>query len=245
MKTPFLNVHPSKHLMTWMMSLCLGVYAIAGSAQSVSSALPDAATLQRQAQQQLKNSSSAIERAEQQSRGAIPTVPGFEKPAETTTAPLPDPSAVAKAINRASQEQDGPALFVLVSFSMPTASLDQLAHQAVQTGASLVLRGVVENSLQKTALRSAEMIKRNPGLQLQVDPTLYQRFSVSTVPTFILVRSVDDLKACSKACDGTRNVLTASGDVSLDYALEKFAQSSPSELTNAAELFLKRIRSKP
>ena len=75
-----------------------------------------------------------------------------------------------------------------------------------------------------------------------VDPQAFDRFAISRVPSFVLVRDATRPVSCaSGSCASADSFLRSSGDVSLDYALEHMQRSVPG-FGPAAELFLKRIR---
>ncbi len=55
-------------------------------------------------------------------------------------------------------------------------------------GSPLVLRGLVENSMKRTAARLGDLLGMDRGERtpsLAIDPTLFQRFGVDKVPTFV------------------------------------------------------------
>ena len=61
------------------------------------------------------------------------------------------------------------SLLIFVSFSMPRASLDRLVDQAAKASATLILRGLVDDSMQRTVMRAQALIgARQVGFQ--IDP---------------------------------------------------------------------------
>ncbi|MBK8890705.1 MAG: type-F conjugative transfer system pilin assembly protein TrbC, partial [Dechloromonas sp.] len=77
---------------------------------------------------------------------------------------------------------------------------------------------------------------------IQIDPLAFDRFAISKVPSFVLVRDGTRPVACaSGSCAPTDSFLRATGDVSLDYALEHMQRAAPS-FSPATELFLKRLK---
>lgn len=81
----------------------------------------------------------------------------------------------------------GPTLLVFVSFSMPEPALERLVDQAARTGATLVLRGLVEDSMQKTVARVQRVIgQRKVGFQ--IDPQAFDRFAIAATPSFVLIK---------------------------------------------------------
>ena len=123
---------------------------------------------------------------------------------------------------------EAPALLVFVSFSMPDATLVRLVDQAARARATLVLRGLVDGSLQKTVLRAQALIgQRKVGFQ--IDPQAFDRFSISATPTFVLLRAGAVAAPCAAGtCFPASSFVAAAGDVSIDYALEYFRRAAPS-----------------
>ena len=76
---------------------------------------------------------------------------------------------------------------------------------------------------------------------VQIDPQAFDRYAVTRVPTFVLVREGTRPVACaSGSCAPADSFLRTSGDVSLDYALEHMRRSAPG-FGPTADIFLKRI----
>ncbi len=94
---------------------------------------------------------------------------------------------------------------IFVSASMPIESLKRLAYQAVQHGAILVIRGMVNGSMRETA-KLVDQIDH----PLEIDPKLFERFEVHKVPVFMIPHK----EAWHKV----------SGNVELNFALEKAIQ---------------------
>ena len=117
---------------------------------------------------------------------------------------------------KGSQEE----LLIFVSFSMPKTSIEFLAAQAQKIGGKLLIRGLKDNSFKKTA---QEVKALNAVLQL--DPEKFEKFAIKSVPQFVM--------------DYGDHYDTLSGNVSLEFTLEKFIQERPSG--RAAE-FLKMLR---
>lgn len=70
---------------------------------------------------------------------------------------------------------------VFVSSSLPLESLKVLAYQAKQYQAQLVIRGMVNGSLQQTA----DLVKEI-GYPLDIDPKLFQTYGIEKVPAFLV-----------------------------------------------------------
>lgn len=112
-----------------------------------------------------------------------------------------------------------PPLLVLVSFSMPDAELRSLAEDAAKLHAPLVLRGLVNDSMEETAKRVAALSKQ-AGVSFAIDPTLFSRFGADRVPTLIL--PLEPLRACTADACPTPAHVRVTGVASLGYLLEQF-----------------------
>lgn len=136
-----------------------------------------------------------------------------------------------------------PALLVFVSLSLPEPTLALLVEQAARSRATLVLRGVHDDSLARTVARVRALIGQH-AVGFQIDPQAFSRYAVTVVPTFVVVRGGLAPDHCAaQACPGDAFVGVA-GDVSIDYALEHVARHEPAFAADAAH-FLARLRRTP
>jgi type-F conjugative transfer system pilin assembly protein TrbC len=114
-------------------------------------------------------------------------------------------------------------LLVLVSFAMPDRELRELATQAARIGAPLVLRGLIDDSFPATQKRLMSF-RDIRGAAWRVDPTMFRRFNVGAVPTFIL--PLEPLQTCSlQTCPAPAHV-RVTGDAGLDYVLDEIDRRS-------------------
>ncbi len=118
-------------------------------------------------------------------------------------------------------------LLVCVSESIPTASLKQLAKDVGRAGGHLVLRGLIEESFQKTQLWAQAFIQE--GVSVLIDPTVFEAYDIKEVPTFV----VTDTSETTSAYDTLR------GNVTLLFALETITQKGD---TKHADIFLTRLK---
>jgi type-F conjugative transfer system pilin assembly protein TrbC len=96
-------------------------------------------------------------------------------------------------------------IVVFVSFSMPEESLKALFKEADKNPhVRLVLRGLVEDSMEKTAKKIHEL----EGV-INVDPELFERYQIEHVPTFMWVKQGEPLGKLM-------------GNITLRYAQEIF-----------------------
>ncbi len=164
---------------------------------------------------------------------------------------VPDIEAISRGFSASNQRLtqmqgfgSGPSLLVFISFTIPQATLERLVDQAARAKATLVLRGFVSGSLRDTVLRVQRLIgKRN--VAFQIDPQAFDRFQIDKTPSFVLVRDGAAVKPCTAGqCLANDAFVSVAGDVSLDYALEHIARSSPGYAKSAAG-FLIKLRSAP
>ena len=181
-------------------------------------------------------------------RSAPPNSPNIEAlPKPATQIPV-DLEALARgyagqsdAMAQAQGLTAGPGLFIFVSLTMPRATLQGLVDQAARAKASIVIRGFSNGSLRDTVAQVQGLIGKQQ-VAIQIDPLAFDRFAITRVPSFVLVRDGTRPVACaSGSCAPADSFLRSTGDVSLDYALEHMQRSAPG-FSPAAELFLKRIR---
>jgi conjugal transfer pilus assembly protein TrbC len=168
------------------------------------------------------------------SRVPVPTMPKVDALPQPLANRRIDLGAIARgyeamdpAASGAAPLAGGPALLVFVTFAMPEAALERLIDQAARTGAAVLLRGLVDGSLQKTVLRAQRLIGQRQ-IGVQIDPQAFDRFSVSSAPTFVLLKGGAAPSPCAAGtCYPPSAYVAVAGDVSLDYALEFIRRSTP------------------
>lgn len=185
---------------------------------------------------------------EELSRVPVPSTPRIDALPQPRTPQRIDLGAIARGFDEMGAPDPskpgvatGPALLVFVSFSMPDAALERLAEQAARSGATFVLRGLVEDSLPKTVTRVQRVIgQRKVGFQ--IDPQAFDRFSITATPSFVLIKDRSVPTPCAAGtCFAAESYALAAGDVSIDYAL-RFIQRSAPKFSRDANHFLARIK---
>jgi conjugal transfer pilus assembly protein TrbC len=138
-------------------------------------------------------------------RSAPLNSPNLEALPQPATPVLVDLEALARgfagqsdAMAQAQGLTTGPGLFIFVSMTMPRATLQGLVDQAARAKATIVIRGFANGSLRDTVTQVQGLIGQQQ-VAIQIDPLAFDRFAISKVPSFVLVR------------DGTRPVACASG----------------------------------
>jgi conjugal transfer pilus assembly protein TrbC len=135
---------------------------------------------------------------------------------------------------------DEPRLIVFISLSMPEATLARLVDQAARARAQLLLRGLSDGSLPRTAARIQQLIGTR-AVAVQIDPRAFDRYAIQRVPSFVLARAGGQDAACSgEQCSRADDHVMVAGDVSLDYALAHFQRTTPAFAKDAGR-FLTRL----
>jgi conjugal transfer pilus assembly protein TrbC len=118
-------------------------------------------------------------------------------------------------------------LSVFVSLSMPRGNLELLVAEAERTGATLVLRGMVDRSISKT-MRAVRKLVGQRKIAWTIDPDAFARFRVEAVPVFVLTRQGARFEGCGdEACFPQDDYVRLSGDVSIAYALDAIERLMP------------------
>jgi type-F conjugative transfer system pilin assembly protein TrbC len=120
--------------------------------------------------------------------------------------------------------------YIFVTLSMSEHNLKQLIIYARKYNATLVLRGLVDNSFVKTSSIIQKLSEESGGMI--IDPNLFKEFNIKTVPSYVLASN----KSCplSTTCVKTYDKLT--GNVTPKYALEIFKEKG--DLAAEAKLLL-------
>lgn len=133
---------------------------------------------------------------------------------------------------------DKPGILAFVSFSMPKQSLKLLSEQLSKIGGTLVLRGLVENSIPRTVAKTMELFADKEVGGFSVDPEAFKQYQVRAVPAVVIIpKSTCKQEPCQAEFD------IVYGDVPLEESLERFIKSGSPEVKEAAQDFLKLYRS--
>lgn len=76
--------------------------------------------------------------------------------------------------------------YVFVSFSMPKQLLIETLQESSRLNVPAVLNGLCHHSMPETARRVMALTQEVPNLQLLIDPTLFERFSIHQVPAIVV-----------------------------------------------------------
>ena len=139
---------------------------------------------------------------------------------------------------------EGATIFLLASFSMPKPSLRQMMAEARAFGVPVIFRGFVNNSVYDTQAALAETFGALDAAEgFSIDPTLFTRFQVTSVPQVIAVGAtidVCDTPGCSD--DPVPPHDRVSGNVPLEFALHLIAGQGEVGHETALQLLRERER---
>ena len=139
------------------------------------------------------------------------------------------------SLARTAQE---PELLIFVSFSMPEYSLKLWAKQAESVNGKLLIRGFIENSFSKTALKIRELFKDNKIAEWLIDPESFERYGIEAVPAVVITRPDNCVIETCAAADFD----VSYGDTSLKDALALIAVKGSAHGQKSAQTLLQRIR---
>ena len=249
----------------WLRSCCLSWRCLTALALAAIHAVADAqapvitdADIERASRSQPTITEQDIEQARRQYGATVlPNPPPSAQTPNIDALPQPatsgalDLEALARgyadqsgAMAAAQGLSQGPGLIVFVSLAMPRPTLQRLVDQAARARASVVLRGMANGSLRDTVAQIQPLIGSRQ-VAVQIDPQAFDRFAITRVPSFVLVRDGARPEACvSGTCAAAGDFARVAGDVSLDYALEHLRGAAPAFQQDAG-LFLARLRPTP
>lgn len=149
------------------------------------------------------------------------------KPYQTsvTTLALNSHKILGSSGNDASQENNKAkmsSILIFVSFSMPDQSLIAYLHDAKMIHASVIIRGLINNSFQETFKKMSYLIKASGGGGMLLDPVWFKRFKITTVPAVVILPKNS---ACfsDATCDVERDFDIIRGNITLSSALRSIS----------------------
>lgn len=155
---------------------------------------------------------------------SVPRVDAIPKPA----APPVDLAAIAarhKELRPSEALQAQPDLLVLVSLSMPVEALERTIVQAEKAGATLVFRGLKDDSMMSMG-REIERRLAGRHVATAIHPPAFQQFSVTHVPAVVMAMP-EAGNILDDGCAMPDTFVKVAGDVSIDHALEYIERKSP------------------
>ena len=112
-----------------------------------------------------------------------------------------------------------PALLLFVSLAMPRESLIAYADQAERAQATMVIRGVKDRSMRRT-MEAVQQIIGERKVAWVIDPTAFDRFDVTAVPSVVLTAASFAGASCStRECTAPDSFAKVAGEVPIDHSL--------------------------
>lgn len=118
----------------------------------------------------------------------------------------------AKKEENTDQNAKGDKIYVFVSLSIPKVSLEALLKEAPKHNATLVLRGLKNNSFKETAkvIQDFHNKQEGEGVGFEINPELFEKYGILHVPVFLNLTNNNRL----------------SGNVTLSFAAQKLKEES-------------------
>lgn len=120
---------------------------------------------------------------------------------------------------------------VCISFSVPDAVWIELSNVLEKVNGAFILRGLPDNSFKKLSEKVQLLQKLGVNAPLLIDPLLFTKNNVETVPTF-LVSDQDEIQQ--------GKIDKISGNISAYYAIQKMAQDGETKQAKILFEHLKR-----
>lgn len=190
--------------------------------------------LQKRNRTALEEANRAIENFKGNSQTS--RVPELLKAPQRRPAQNFDPGQMSQSL-ASQQPRPADALLVFVSLGMPKASLQKLAQDSAKVGAVLVLRGLKEASLRKT--NEVLMAYSKIGANFSIDPESFKKYTIDVVPSFVMVSDASGSTCTVDRCEATSSIIE--GDVSISYALERYARDPQANVRERASTWLKTL----
>ena len=80
----------------------------------------------------------------------------------------------------------GTQAYVFVSFSMPEQLVTETLDESARLHIPALLNGLIANSMPETVKKIQALSKSVPNLNLQIDPTAFERFGIKQVPALVV-----------------------------------------------------------
>lgn len=157
-----------------------------------------------------------------------------------------DALVAGAAANASAPEGSAPLFMVFVSLSMPRDALARLIADTTRAGGVVVFRGFPGNDA-KAFVAGMKSVLTSPEQQahIAIDPRLFRAFGVSAVPTYVAASSDFELCAGLNCTTAVPPYDRMTGNVTLEYALESFADNRGPGAAIAATALTRFRKPKP
>ena len=110
--------------------------------------------------------------------------------------------------------------YMFATLSLGDNVLKQMFEYAKMYNGTIVLKGIEDNSFIKTSDHIQRIAKGGEEAAIIIDPTLFKKFQVVSVPSYVLAKH----KECPVGMSCTPSYDKITGNVTPKYALEKFIE---------------------
>ena len=155
----------------------------------------------------MKQQQQPLESLKQRLQGQTMSLPAEQ---QALISRLQGDLARQQAERESGEKRTFPAMY-FVSLGLPREGLLPMLKEANRYGVPATLRGLVNNDLRQTASAMFELAKEDKNIGVQIDPTLYTEYHITTIPALVVT------------CPGRFDVIR--GSLPLKQALEKVAES--------------------
>ena len=155
----------------------------------------------------MKQQQQPLESLKQRLQGQAMSLPAEQ---QARISRLQGDLARQQAERESGEKRTFPAMY-FVSLGLPREGLLPMLKEANRYGVPATLRGLVNNDLRQTASAMFELAKEDKNIGVQIDPTLYTEYHITTIPALVVT------------CPGRFDVIR--GSLPLKQALEKVAES--------------------
>ena len=198
-----------------------------------------------------RETSNALDKVDAVPNSSLPNFPDLtEKQLQRTRIDINRLLNQSQSFNQTPQnsqkQKSGPQLYVFVSFSMPDITIKRPLTQAARVDGSLILRGLVDDNIGKTKDKIMQVMEADELGHTKItggfaiDPTLFKRFDIVQVPSFVLTNT--PVEQCNNTGCLATDFVRLSGDTTVEYALETITREAPVSMKASAEILLNRLK---
>lgn len=130
-------------------------------------------------------------------------------------------------------------LMIFVSLSMPANMLEQYAVQAKRFGATLIMRGFVNDKLSETKVALQQLNKA--GANWQISPEPFKHFKIDKVPAIVMA-TAESASITEEGCASPETFTSIFGDMSVHAALDTMSLRAIKPIAEMAKARLQADR---
>lgn len=127
-----------------------------------------------------------------------------------------------------------PSIIIFVSFSMPDNSVEAILHDAKKVGANVLIRGLLNDSFQKTFKKIAKLNVNSGGNGVELNPVLFKELNIKSVPAVVVMSDSSCLTKHNCQLSSQLDIVT--GNISLEAALKMVRDKGIAKKTAQAAL---------